>query len=205
MISERKIIKLIDLARKCNLCAMYHFKNLDRTQVDYKEDLSPLTKADIEVNNIAVEGLKKLFPDIEIVSEESKNSHNSLKNNKVFWLVDPIDGTKEFISKSPNFTVNFALIENNFPVFGLIAQPYTDTVWYNYNDKAWKLEKNYKIDMQEVRKYFPLEVVTNGLLEIYQKILGLKFNIIETKNKWHKDVSLYEVKDKKTKKWQTTV
>ena len=63
---------------------MSHFKNLDRTQVDYKEDQSPLTKADIEVNNIAVEGLKKLFPDIEIVSEESKNSHNSLKNNKVF-------------------------------------------------------------------------------------------------------------------------
>ena len=146
MITERKIIKLIDLARKCNLCAMSHFKNLDRTQVDYKEDLSPLTKADIEVNNIAFEGLKKLFPDIEIVSEESKNSHNSLKNNKVFWLVDPIDGTKEFISKSPNFTVNFALIKNNLPVFGLIAQPYTDTVWYNYNDKAWKLEKNYKFE-----------------------------------------------------------
>ena len=146
MISERKIIKLIDLARKCNLCAMFHFKNLDRTQVDYKEDLSPLTKADIEVNNIAVEGLKKLFPDIEIVSEESKNSHNSLKNNKVFWLVDPIDGTKEFISKSPNFTVNFALIKNNFPVFGLIAQPHTDTVWYNYDNKAWKLEKNYKFE-----------------------------------------------------------
>ena len=146
MITERKIIKLIDLAKKCNLCAMSHFKNLDRTQVDYKEDLSPLTKADIEVNNIAFEGLKKLFPDIEIVSEESKNSHNSLKNNKVFWLVDPIDGTKEFISKSPNFTVNFALIKNNLPVFGLIAQPYTDTVWYNYNDKAWKLEKNYKFE-----------------------------------------------------------
>ena len=141
MITERKIIKLIDLARKCNLCAMSHFKNFDRTQVDYKEDLSPLTKADIEVNNIAVEGLKKLFPDIDIVSEESKNSHNSLKNNKVFWLVDPIDGTKEFISKSPNFTVNFALIKNNLSVFGLIAQPYTDIVWYNYNDKAWKLEK----------------------------------------------------------------
>ena len=146
MISEREIIKLIDLARKCNLCAMSHFKNLDRIQVDYKEDQSPLTKADIEVNNIAVEGLKKLFPDIEIVSEESKNSHNSLKNNKVFWLVDPIDGTKEFINKSPNFTVNFALIKNNLSVFGLISEPHSDTVWYNYDSKAWKLEKNYKFE-----------------------------------------------------------
>ena len=69
----------------------------------------------------------------------------------------------------------------------------------NYYVRMYK-EKNYKIDMQEVRKYFPLEVVTKGLLEIYQKLLGLKFNIIETKNKWHKDVSLYEVKDKKSKK-----
>jgi len=61
-------------------------------------------------------------------------------------------------------------------------------------------EKNYKIDMQEVRKYFPLNIVTNGLLEIYQKILGLKFTEINTKNKWHKDVVFYEVSDKKNKK-----
>ena len=146
MISKKKIIKIIDLAKKCSLCAMSHFKNLDSTQVHYKEDHSPLTKADLEVNKIAVEGLKKLFPDIDIVSEEFKKSHNSLKNNKIFWLVDPIDGTKEFINKSPNFTVNFALIKNNFPVFGLIAQPHTDTVWYNYNSKAWKLDKHSKFE-----------------------------------------------------------
>ena len=146
MISKKKIIKIIDLAKECSLCAMSHFKNLDSTQVHYKEDHSPLTKADLEVNKIAVEGLKKLFPDIDIVSEEFKKSHNSLKNNKIFWLVDPIDGTKEFINKSPNFTVNFALIKNNFPVFGLIAQPHTDTVWYNYNGKAWKLDKHSKFE-----------------------------------------------------------
>ena len=55
----------------------------------------------------------------------------------------------------------------------------------NYYVRMYK-EKNYKIDMQEVRKYFPLEVVTKGLIEIYQKLLGLKFNIIETKNKWQR-------------------
>jgi Zn-dependent oligopeptidase len=69
----------------------------------------------------------------------------------------------------------------------------------NFYVRMYK-EKNYKIDMQEVRKFFPLKVVTNGLLEIYQKILGLKFKLIETKNKWHKDVLFYEVSDKKNKK-----
>ena len=143
MISLEKIINIIDLAKECSLCAMSHFKDLDNIQVNYKEDESPLTKADIEVNKIAVHGLKKLFPEINIVSEEFKQSQNFQENQKIFWLVDPIDGTKEFINKSPNFTVNFALIKNNLPIFGLIAQPFTNTIWYNFEDKAWKIEKDY--------------------------------------------------------------
>src|SRR6056300_1536209 len=149
MISLEKIINIIDLAKECSLCAMSHFKDLDNIQVNYKEDESPLTKADIEVNKIAVHGLKKLFPEINIVSEEFKQSQNLIENEKIFWLVDPIDGTKEFINKSPNFTVNFALIKNNLPVFGLIAQPFTDTIWYSFRGKAWKIEKDYKIEKSE--------------------------------------------------------
>ena len=143
MISLEKIVKIIDLAKECSLCAMSHFKDLDNVQVNYKEDESPLTKADIEVNKIAVNGLKKLFPEINIVSEELKQSQNFQENQKIFWLVDPIDGTKEFINKSPNFTVNFALIKNNLPIFGLIAQPFTNTIWYNFEGKAWKIEQDY--------------------------------------------------------------
>ena len=69
-------------------------------------------------------------------------SKHVFKNNKYFWLIDPIDGTKEFINKSPNFTVNFALVKHNSPIFGLIAQPTTGTIWYNFNNKAWKLDKD---------------------------------------------------------------
>ena len=70
MITKNKIIKIIELAKKCNECALHHFKKFDKKSVNYKDDNSPLTKADVEVNNIAVYGLQKLFPNIEIISEE---------------------------------------------------------------------------------------------------------------------------------------
>ena len=142
MITKNKIIEIIDLAKKCNECALDHFKEFDDKSVSYKYDNSPLTNADIKVNDIAVAGLKNLFPSIKIISEELYNSENFFKNKKYFWLIDPIDGTKEFINKSPNFTVNFALIKNNSPIFGLIAQPTTGTIWFNFKNKAWKLDRD---------------------------------------------------------------
>ena len=141
MITKNKIVKIIELAKKCNECALNHFKKFDNKSISYKDDNSPLTEADIKVNNIAVHGLQKLFPNIEIVSEEFYNSKQIFKNRKYFWLIDPIDGTKEFINRSPYFTVNFALIKHNSPIFGLIAQPTTGTIWYNFNNKAWRLNK----------------------------------------------------------------
>ena len=141
MITKNKIIKIIDLAKKCNECALDHFKKFDDKLVSYKYDNSPLTNADIKVNDIAVAGLKNLFPSLKIISEELYNSKDFFKNKKYFWLIDPIDGTKEFINKSPNFTVNFALIKNNSPIFGLIAQPTTGTIWFNFKNKAWRLNK----------------------------------------------------------------
>ena len=141
MITKNKIIKIIELAKKCNECALHHFKEFDNKLISYKNDNSPLTNADIEVNDIAVAGLKKLFPSVKIISEEHYKSNDEFKNKKYFWLIDPIDGTKEFISKRPNFTVNFALIKHNSPIFGLIAQPTTGTIWYNFDNKSWKLDK----------------------------------------------------------------
>ncbi len=143
MITKNKIIKIIELAKKCNQCALSHFKQFDNKLVSYKNDNSPLTNADINVNNIAVTGLQKLFPSIKIVSEELYNPNEIFNNKKYFWLIDPIDGTKEFIDKRQNFTVNFALIKYNSPVFGLIAQPTTGTIWYNFDNKAWRLDKGY--------------------------------------------------------------
>ena len=98
MITKNKIVQIIELAKKCNECALNHFKNFDKNSVGYKDDNSPLTKADVEVNNIAVNGLQKLFPNIEIISEELYNSKHIFKNKKYFWLIDPIDGTYDYIN-----------------------------------------------------------------------------------------------------------
>ena len=76
-------------------------------QVDYKDDKSPLTLADTASHKVIMEGLTELDPDIPIISEEGKDISFPLRENwNPFWLVDPLDGTKEFIKKNGEFTVN---------------------------------------------------------------------------------------------------
>ncbi len=146
MISKNKLNQIINLARKCNDCAMSHFNFFEKKNINYKIDNSPVTKADLEVNKLAVNGLQRIFTNTKIVSEEFKKSQKLFQNNNHFWLIDPIDGTKEFVNRTPNFTVNFALIKDHLAVFGLISQPFTGTIWYNFRGKAWKLEKNQTLD-----------------------------------------------------------
>lgn len=92
--------------------------------VDQKEDQSPITAADLASHDVIVSGLKKLTPDIPILSEESANAPWSERQNwNRFWLVDPIDGTRDFVNRSGEFTVNIALIEGGEPVMGVVTAP----------------------------------------------------------------------------------
>lgn len=91
-------------------------------KVKYKKDTSPVTEADIVSNEIIIKGLKE-FSDIPILSEETEVPYEERKNWKKFWLVDPLDGTKDFLVKNGQFTVNIALIENRKPVLGVILIP----------------------------------------------------------------------------------
>lgn len=99
-------------------------KSLDVTR---KEDASPVTAADIAANTYIVEALQALTPDIPIIAEESENSDVA---GDSFWLVDPLDGTKSFIRKSGEFTVNIALVQNKLPVFGVIDIPAAGYCYY---------------------------------------------------------------------------
>ena len=92
-------------------------------EVTHKQDLSPLTKADLASNKIILESLTKLNSNIPILSEESLVDWSIRKNWKKYWLVDPLDGTKEFIKKNGEFTVNIALIEDNNPILGVVYVP----------------------------------------------------------------------------------
>lgn len=118
--------------------------NSDSFDVEIKEDRSPLTKADKISHEIIESELKKLFPEIPILSEEGKNiSFEVRKNWEYFWLVDPLDGTKEFIKKNGEFTVNIALIRNNLPITGVIFAPVLDTLYYgNLEIGAFKKEES---------------------------------------------------------------
>ena len=92
--------------------------------VSYKEDQSPITAADVASHDIIVKGLRSISPNIPILSEEGAQAPwEERKHWQRFWLVDPIDGTKEFTQRSGEFTVNIALIENGEPVMGVVTAP----------------------------------------------------------------------------------
>jgi 3'(2'), 5'-bisphosphate nucleotidase len=92
--------------------------------VEYKDDKSPLTEADILANEIICSALQKLYPSIPLMSEENKETPYEVRKNwEYYWCIDPIDGTKEFIKKNDEFTVNIALINKDTPVLGVVYAP----------------------------------------------------------------------------------
>ncbi|MGP8217288.1 MAG: 3'(2'),5'-bisphosphate nucleotidase CysQ [Bacteroidia bacterium] len=98
--------------------------------VEYKEDHSPLTEADKISNDIISSGLKITEYPLVLSEEMAQVAYEDRKTWKNFWLVDPLDGTKEFVKRNGEFTVNIALIEDGFPVFGLIYLPVPQTLYF---------------------------------------------------------------------------
>jgi 3'(2'), 5'-bisphosphate nucleotidase len=98
--------------------------------VDHKADHSPLTLADMRSHRIIADGLRESYPDIPVLSEEGKSiSYEDRKQWDCFWLVDPLDGTKEFIKRNDEFTVNIALIVHQEPVVGVVYVPALDDLY----------------------------------------------------------------------------
>jgi 3'(2'), 5'-bisphosphate nucleotidase len=92
--------------------------------VQHKEDDSPLTLADLESQRVIIDGLKALAPDIPILSEESAQAPWSERRSwRDLWVVDPLDGTREFVKRNGEFTVNIALVQNHEPVLGVVVAP----------------------------------------------------------------------------------
>jgi len=110
--------------------------------VEYKDDTSPLTEADLKANQIICSALEEKYPNIPIMSEENKQTPYSIRKNwEYYWCIDPIDGTKEFIKKNGEFTINIALIYNNTPVLGVVYAPAIEEMY-----KAKKGQGAYKND-----------------------------------------------------------
>jgi len=138
MLNQIDIQDIVTIAKEAGDAIMQVY-NQD-FEVEYKQDSSPLTLADKEANNIIEDGLNKLSVSFPILSEEGKEiPYEERKHWEYFWLVDPLDGTKEFVKKNDEFTVNIALIHKDTPVLGVVYAPALDVCYQaKYGRGAFK-------------------------------------------------------------------
>lgn len=143
---------IILLAKKAGEAIMEYYET--NHPVEYKEDNSPLTAADRAAHDIIIKGLREKYRDIPCISEEGNvPSYDERKDWQYFWLVDPLDGTKEFIGKRGDFTVNIALINGDGPEVGVIYVPAKGLLYYASKDGgAWKAEDGQEAAGISVRK-----------------------------------------------------
>jgi len=128
-IDKELLGKIAELSAEAGAAIMEVYESAD-FDISYKEGNSPLTRADTEANEVIIKGLKRLAPQVPILSEECTEApYGQRRAWGIFWLVDPLDGTKEFIKKSGEFTVNIALIKDGSPVMGVVHMPTTGTTY----------------------------------------------------------------------------
>lgn len=135
--------QLIEIARLagCAILEIYgqhcsETENSSSALVMQKADASPLTLADLASHRVICEGLRRLTPDIPIVSEEDAESLAYRSATGEFWLLDPLDGTKEFLARNGEFTVNIALVRNGEPVLGVVYAPVPDQMYWGGNNQG---------------------------------------------------------------------
>ena len=153
---------------------------IEDIEITHKNDSSPLTKADLASNKIIMNALQHLDRTIPILSEESLVEWKERKNWTKYWLVDPLDGTKEFIKQNGEFTVNIALIENNKPILGVIFTPVKfDLYFAQKNYGSYKINSSSKlINLQEAVKIF----VANQ--SSIKRIIGSRSHSNQTFDSW---------------------
>jgi 3'(2'), 5'-bisphosphate nucleotidase len=121
--------------------------NSPNFEIESKGDQSPLTLADRKAHDMIVEILKPTG--LPILSEEGKSiPYATRKDWPAFWMVDPLDGTKEFIKRNGEFTVNIALIENQQPTLGVVAVPVTGELYYGAEGKAFKITNGQTVELK---------------------------------------------------------
>ena len=129
MIGNKKLIlDICNISIRAGNKILEYYK--DDIEVTHKNDSSPLTKADLASNKIIKTALHNLDTTIPILSEESLVEWGTRKSWNKYWLVDPLDGTKEFIKNNGEFTVNIALVEKNNPILGVIFAPVKSLIYF---------------------------------------------------------------------------
>jgi len=143
--------ELIAISKKAGDAIMAIYTNAEFSSVvNFKADDSPLTLADQASHDVIIDALSKLTPEIPIISEEGDEvPYEMRKDYTKYWLIDPLDGTKEFINRNGEFTVNIALIENNIPTQGFIYVPVIGVMYYTENSTCYK-EHDEQVELLKV-------------------------------------------------------
>jgi len=156
MLDQINIQDVISIAKKAGDAIM---KIYDQDfEVEYKKDRSPLTLADKKANKIIETDLSNLLVSFPILSEEGeKIPYEERRYWEYFWLIDPLDGTKEFIKKNDEFTVNIALIHKNIPVLGVVFAPALNVCyWAKQGDGAFKDGQRLPLKMVDQRAAYKI-------------------------------------------------
>jgi 3'(2'), 5'-bisphosphate nucleotidase len=143
MVSSQVRAAVIELAREAGRATMRYYDAPEDAGVREKDDRSPVTLADEVAHGILLEGLRRIDPTTPVVSEEgAAPDFEARRGWRRFWLVDPLDGTKEFIKRRAEFTVNVGLIDDGEPVFGIVLAPALDLLyWAVKREGAWREAK----------------------------------------------------------------
>ncbi|MDC1140110.1 3'(2'),5'-bisphosphate nucleotidase CysQ [Candidatus Pelagibacter sp.] len=169
--TKKITLSLVDTFNKASQVAL-DLRKLGLTK-EIKSDNTPVSNGDIEVNKILTSKIQEITPNIAIVSEES-NKHKSDNNLKNFWLIDPIDGTKDYINNRDEFTLNAALILNKKPVIGIITAPAKKRVFYSYGlSNSYEIIKGQEIPLINKKKNYEGFTAVSYSSELKPEILEI--------------------------------
>ncbi len=174
---EKILPQLIQLSSDAGELILSFYKN--DLSVEIKANKTPLTIVDQRAHQMIVEGLKNITPDIPVLSEESDTATFEQRLNwQEYWLVDPLDGTRDFLEHTGEFCICIAYIKNHQSIFGLVYAPITHTHYYGFNNTSYKQQNNTQTALNVVSAQQPLRVVAghhstdNEKLQQHLKQLG---------------------------------
>ncbi|ARU54443.1 MAG: 3'(2'),5'-bisphosphate nucleotidase CysQ [Pseudomonadales bacterium] len=141
MVSDR-LKEILDIAQAAGAAVMEVYQGEEDWEIQQKDDDSPVTKADHAAHQVIMAGLSRITPDTPVISEEGGIVEYSERRGWTeYWLVDPLDGTKEFINRNGEFTINIALIRNYEPVLGVVFAPALSVSYLaERGEGAWKID-----------------------------------------------------------------
>jgi 3'(2'), 5'-bisphosphate nucleotidase len=172
MLEQIDIQTIVTIAKEAGKAIMQVYQQ--DFEVEYKQDNSPLTLADKKANDIIENGLNQLSVNLPILSEEGDDiPYENRKHWEYFWLVDPLDGTKEFVKKNGEFTVNIALIHKDTPVLGVVYAPALGTCyWAKQGEGAFKDGQNLPLKAEIQHNTYKIVASRSHMSDETQAFIG---------------------------------